>query len=149
MLAHLCRRIREAEGGLNAAAAHRLAACHGDCRGMCCRNLQLDAVFGVPDFIYILASAPGLTVKIEECLLHEDPFFTADCFFLEGGVGPCIFPSDLRPEVCITSFCRGDESIKAEIRRVKTEFWKLGSLLHLRRFPFWKTLYAVHQIPIE
>ena len=45
------------------------------------------------------------------------------------------FPPDLRPEVCITSFCRGDDAIKAEIRRVKTDFWKLGVFLHFRKVP--------------
>jgi hypothetical protein len=95
----------------------------------------LDAVFGIPDFVYILASTPALGAKIEECIRHEDPLFTSNCLFLERGVGPCIFPPDLRPEVCITSFCRGDDAIKAEIRRVKIDFWKLGVFLHFRKAP--------------
>jgi hypothetical protein len=135
LLAHLCRRIQDAERNLNAAAALRLEDCLKDCRGLCCRNLQLDAVFGIPDFVYILALTPALDAKIEECLRHEDPFFTSNCLFLERGVGPCIFPPDLRPEVCITSFCRGDDAIKAEIRRVKIDFWKLGVFLHFRKAP--------------
>ena len=142
LLSHLCLRIQDAERKLNAAAAMRLEGCLKDCRGLCCRNLQLDAVFGIPDFVYILASMPALDAKIEECLRHKDPFFTSNCPFLDRGVGPCIFPPDLRPEVCITSFCRGDGAIKAEIRRVKIDFWKLGVLLHFRKVPLVHRLLA-------
>ena len=135
LLDHLCRRIQDAERRLNAAAVLRLQGCLKDCKGLCCRNLQLDAVFGIPDFVYILASTPALDAKIEECVRHEEPLFTSNCLFLERGEGPCIFPLDLRPEVCITSFCRGDDAIKAEIRRVKIDFWKLGFFLHFRKAP--------------
>jgi hypothetical protein len=135
LLAHLCLRIQGAERKLNAAAALRLEGCLKDCRGLCCRNLQLDAVFGIPDFVYILALTPAWAAKIEECLRHEDLFFTSDCPFLDRGVGPCIFQPDLRPEVCITSFCHGDDAVRAEIRRVKIDFWRLGVLLHFRKIP--------------
>ena len=141
-LARLCQRIQDSERNLNTAAALRLEDCMKNCRGLCCRNLQLDAVFGIPDFVFILASMPALDAKIEECIRHEDPLFTSNCLFLERGVGPCLFPPDLRPEVCITSFCRGDGALGAEIRRVKTGFWKLGLLLHFRRLPFIHRLLA-------
>jgi len=141
-LKSLCRQIQVAERRLNAAAAARLNGCLEECRGLCCRNLQLDAVFGVPDFVYILATEPALDAAVARCLRHESPIFTSDCPFLENGVGPCIFPPDLRPEVCITSFCRGDEGLKAEIRRVKTCFWKLGVLVNTRRLPFVHRLLA-------
>jgi hypothetical protein len=131
----LCRRIKDAERNLNAAAASRLKGCLEDCRGLCCRNLQLDAVFGIPDFVYLLSVEPALESKMAECLRRENPFFTSNCPFLAAGVGPCLFPSDVRPEVCITSFCRGDETLKSEIRRVKMGFWKLGVFLHLRKVP--------------
>lgn len=136
LLARLCRQIQDAERKLNAAAALRLNGCLKDCQGLCCRNLQLDAVFGIPDFVYILALAPALGATIEACLRQEDSFFTSNCLFLERGVGPCLFPPDVRPEVCITSFCGGDEALKPEIRRVKIGFWKLGFFLHFRRVPF-------------
>jgi hypothetical protein len=135
LLTHLCRRIQDAEQRLNVAAAQRLTGCLRDCRGLCCRNLHLDAVFGVPDFVYILGLAPALGSTIDGCLRHEYPLFTANCPFLERGVGPCLFPPDLRPEVCITSFCRGDEGLKPEIRRIKLGFWRLGFLTHFRRVP--------------
>ena len=135
LLTHLCSRIQDAERKLNTAAALRLKGCLKDCQGLCCRNLQLDAVFGIPDFVYILTLAPALAATIEECIRHEDPLFTSNCLFLERGVGPCLFPPDVRPEVCITSFCRGDEVLKAEMRRVKKCFWKLGFFMHFRKVP--------------
>lgn len=138
----LCRKIQAAERRLNEAAARRLKGCLEECRGLCCRNLQLDAVFGVPDFVYILATEPALDAAVARCLRKESPIFTSDCPFLENGVGPCIFPPDVRPEVCITSFCRGDEALKPEIRRVKTCFWKLGVLVNTRRLPFVQRLLA-------
>jgi hypothetical protein len=140
LLDHLCRHIQEAERQLNAAAALRLKGCLEDCRGLCCRNLQLDAVFGIPDFVYILASEPLLDAEIDDGIRHEEPFYTSNCLFLRRGVGPCIFPSDLRPEVCITSFCRGDGALRADIRRVKRGFWKLGLLLYFRKFPLFHRL---------
>jgi len=136
LLARLCRQIQDAERKLNAAAALRLKGCLKDCQGLCCRNLQLDAVFGIPDFVYILTLAPALGATIEACLRQGDSFFTSNCLFLERGVGPCLFPPDVRPEVCITSFCGGDEALKPEIRRVKIDFWKLGLFLHFKRVPF-------------
>jgi hypothetical protein len=134
-LVHLCGQIQDSERELNAAAALRLAGCLEDCRGMCCRNLQLEAVFGIPDFVYILALEPLLDAGIGKRLRGKDSLYTSNCPFLEGGVGPCIFPPDVRPEVCITSFCRGDEPLKAEIRRIKIGFWKLGVLVGFRRIP--------------
>lgn len=140
LLAYLCRQIQDAERKLNAAAALRLSRCLQDCQGLCCRNLQLEAVFGISDFAYILAMEPQLDARMGECVRHENPLFTANCPFLARGVGPCIFPPDLRPEVCITSFCRGDDALRAEIRRVKRGFWKLGLLVYFRKLPVFHRL---------
>ncbi len=141
-LALLCRSINDAERKLNAAAALRLKGCLEDCRGLCCRNLQLDAVFGIPDFVYLLTVMPDLETEITECLRSEEPIFTSNCPFLQRSVGPCLFPRDVRPEVCITSFCRGDEALKTEIRRVKICFWKLGVFLHFKKLPLIYSLLA-------
>jgi uncharacterized protein YcgL (UPF0745 family) len=138
----LCRQIQDAERDLNAAAALRLKGCLEDCRGLCCRNLRLEAIFGVPDFVYLLTLEPALHVKIAECIRDEDPLFTSNCLFLERGVGPCLFPPNARPEVCITSFCRGDDALKAEIRRVKKCFWKLGFFLTAPKLSIFHRLLA-------
>jgi hypothetical protein len=142
LLGRLCWQIQDAERRLNEAAAGRLHGCLKECRGLCCRNLDLEAVFGVPDFVYIRVAASALDAAITECLRRENPIFTSNCPFLEHGVGPCIFPPDVRPEVCITSFCRGDSELTAAIRAVKIRFWMLGVVLHTRRVPFIHRLLA-------
>jgi hypothetical protein len=131
----LCRKIQDAERSLNAAAALRLQGCLANCQGLCCRNLDLGAVFGIPDFVYLLTLAPTMASGMTDCLRQEEPLFTSNCLFLHDGVGPCIFPPDVRPEVCITTFCRGDEALKPQIRQVKKCFWKLGFFLWSRRIP--------------
>jgi hypothetical protein len=131
----LCRQIQDAERNLNAVAAFRLQGCLENCQGLCCRNLYLEAVFGIPDFVYILTLEPTMASGMAECLQREESLFTSNCPFLKGSVGPCIFPPDVRPEVCITSFCRGDTALKADIGRVKKSFWKLGFFLWARRIP--------------
>jgi hypothetical protein len=135
LLDRLCRQIQEGERTLNEAAAGRLHGCLKECRGLCCRNLDLEAVFGVPDFVYMRIAGPTLDAAVAECLRREIPIFTSNCPFLENGLGPCIFPPDVRPEVCITSFCGGDDGLGAAIRTVKTGFWKLGVALRTRRVP--------------
>jgi hypothetical protein len=140
LLTGLCREIREAERGLNAAAALNLEGCLKGCRGLCCRNLDLGAVLGLEDFLYILCLEPGLKGAIAACTLREAPLFSADCLFLERGRGPCRFPPDLRPEVCITTFCRGEAAVKAEILRVRRGFRRLGRLRRLRRLPHARLL---------
>jgi hypothetical protein len=135
LLNRLCRQIQNAERKLNEAAAARLQGCLRECQGLCCRNLDLEAVFGVPDFVYIRVADSMLDAAITQCLRRERPIFTSNCPFLEHGVGPCIFPPDVRPEVCITSFCRCDSTLTAAIRTVKTGYWKLGVALRTRRVP--------------
>jgi len=142
LLESVCRQIQDAERSLNTAAAIRMQGCLKECQGMCCRNLNLEAVFGVADFAYILAAQPGFDSAIRTSLQHERPVFTSDCPFLENGIGPCIFPPDVRPEVCITSFCRGSDALRAEIRRVKKGFWKLGVVLNCRKVPFIRRMLA-------
>lgn len=142
LLDRLCRQIQEAERKLNEAAAARLQGCLRECRGLCCRNLDLEAVFGVSDFVYIRVAGATPDAAIADCLRREIPIFTSNCPFLEHGTGPCIFPPDVRPEVCITSFCHGDGALTAAIRAVKTRFWMLGTVLHTRRVPFIHRLLA-------
>ncbi len=130
-----------AEERLNAAAETALTRCLGACRGICCRNLQLDSVIATEDFVYILAAQPALHDRMADCLSREDPLFTADCIFLEAGTGPCIFPPHLRPEVCITSFCRSEPALEAECAEVRRAFRRLGRLVRRRRvLPVWRRL---------
>jgi hypothetical protein len=53
--------------------------------------------------------------------------------FLARGRGPCIFADDLRPEVCITTFCADTTNLRCEIRDVKRGFAALGRFLVRQR----------------
>jgi hypothetical protein len=127
--------IQAAEEALLRRAAVPMAQCLGACRGLCCRNADLDAIIATDDLVYLLARAPGLEGPLAAGLAAEEPLFTADCPFLKDGVGPCIFPPDLRPEVCLTTFCGDTADIRREIRRLKRAFLKLAWFVRLRRLP--------------
>jgi hypothetical protein len=126
-----CRSIQKSEEELLTAGRSAFLRCYTGCEGICCRNLDLDAVIGFSDFIYLLTVEKELKESIKACLEREKSFFTADCIFLKDGKGPCLFPETARPEVCITTFCFEIKSAKQEIRRVKTEFMKLNFYLNL------------------
>ena len=143
-LADLCRRCREiqvAEEKLLSAGRSAFLRCYSGCEGLCCRNVEIDAVIGFSDFIYILTLAGHLRESMAICLEHENRFFAADCVFLLTGKGPCIFPPAVRPEVCITTFCTEVEPVKQEIRKVKFLFMKLNLYLF-----FLRTKMLINQI---
>jgi hypothetical protein len=133
VLADKCRRIQDAENDLLAAAAEKMTRCTTACEGLCCRNVQIDAVIGVWDFVYILTLCPSVAPQAARCLKSETPFFSADCIFLADGVGPCIFPSAIRPEICITAFCTDDDPIKKEVQAVKNRYLKMIWFVRLAR----------------
>lgn len=133
-----CRSIRLAEEQLQAAGRSAFLRCYSGCEGLCCRNLELDAVIGFSDFIYLLTVEGQLKESISTCLENEKRFFAGDCVFLINGKGPCIFPPTSRPEVCITTFCTETETLKHEIWRVKSQFMKLNFYLLFLQF---KTLF--------
>jgi len=125
-----CRSIRIAEEQLQTAGKSAFLRCYSGCEGLCCRNLEIDAVIGFSDFIYLLTVESQLKENISTCLENENWFFASDCVFLINGKGPCIFPPTARPEVCITTFCTDVEPIKKEIQSVKSKFIKLNFYLH-------------------
>ncbi len=128
-LDNLCRDIQQAEENLLETAADALVTCRTACRGRCCRNLDLDAVLGFPDFVYILTMENGLADQMAACLESESALFIADCIFLENGTGPCIFPRGVMPEVCMTTFCGDETPAKREIRQLKWKFFRLNWFL--------------------
>lgn len=129
----LCREIQIAEEKLLATGRSAFHRCHNGCEGLCCRNVALDEIIGLSDFIYILTLADDLRQSMASCLENENRFFTGDCIFLLNGKGPCIFPPALRPEVCITTFCTSVESVNIEIRQVKYLFMKLNVYIFFLR----------------
>jgi len=128
-LESLCLEIRSAESQLRHGASPLLTRCHTICRGLCCRNIQLNALVHHGDFVFLLTLARGLQKRIAECLQQEDPLFPKDCIFLADGSGPCIFPEDIRPQICVTAFCTDTTPVRAEIARVKRKFFKLDCYL--------------------
>ena len=129
----ICLEIRQAEDQLLNKAINVLKRCENNCEGICCRNVQIDAIIGLPDFLYLLIMDSSKGDIISKCLENENIFFTSDCIFLENGKGPCVFPSNSRPEVCITTFCGDETEIKKEIKLVKSKFMKLDWFILLRK----------------
>ena len=125
-LRRICSQIRIAQAALLASARQQMERCLSRCGGICCRNIELDPIISHWDLMLILSLAPQIRSRMCECLRREDPLFRTDCVFLTDGIGPCIFPDNLRPEVCVTTFCQNDRPIRSEIRRVKRKFFLLS-----------------------
>jgi hypothetical protein len=132
-LHRICREIQGAEADLLSRAAPAMERCINACEGICCRNVQLEAIIGIWDLVYILTVAPDYRERMAACLEKEVPLFAADCIFLENGVGPCILPPTARAEVCLTTFCSSTDAIAPEIRRVKRKFYRLGWFIATRK----------------
>ena len=130
----LCRSIRIAEDKLQTAGSSAFLRCYNGCEGLCCRNLEIDSIIGFSDFIYLITVESQLQEIISTCIENENRIFAGNCVFLIDGKGPCLFPPTSRPEVCITSFCTDTESIKNEIRCVKSQFMKLNLYLLVLEF---------------
>jgi hypothetical protein len=129
----ICQEIQAAEDALNRKAEENLVKCLKKCEGLCCRNIRLDEIISLYDFIYLLTVQNSMRAKISKCLENEDLFYPADCIFLSDGKGPCIFPSNTRAAVCITTFCSNEAPIKREIRCVKRKFIKLNWFILTRK----------------
>jgi len=132
-LCKICDEIQAAEADLLKQAENNMDHCIKACEGLCCRNIQLEAIIGVWDLVYILTVADAFHDRMAACLENEIPFYAADCIFLENGVGPCLLPATARAEVCLTTFCSRTDAIDREIRRVKRKFYKLGWFIATRK----------------
>jgi len=135
----ICDEIQSAQKKLLEEAKGLLKYCNDRCQGLCCRNICPDEIITLEDFVYILTMEESVGDEISECLKKET-LFSSRCIFLKMGEGPCIFPSDLRPETCITSFCGGDEIVKKEINMVGKKFNKLIRFILLRKPRTFKEL---------
>ena len=124
-LKRICEAIQSSQAALLQNAGPAMHQCIHNCEGLCCRNAQVDEIIGLWDLVFILTLAPALAETMAERVAEEKPFYSADCLFLKSRIGPCIFASDVRPEVCVTTFCSGDTGIQKEIRAVKRQFIKL------------------------
>jgi hypothetical protein len=129
-LEEICEGIQQAEETLVAHAQPHFEACMRHCNGLCCRNIYVDQIITPLDIVYIRVLAPDrigpLMVRAE-----KQGLFSADCIFLENGVGPCSFGMNLKPERCIITFCSDTDAIRQEIRAVQRGFGKLQRFLML------------------
>ncbi len=135
-LAELCADIHAAQHALSAKAVPMLTGCTAACQGLCCRNIHPSDIITEWDLVYILNMAPQIEEAMAACLQHEG-FFSADCIFLENGVGPCLFPDNLRPERCIISFCRVEPTIEKEIARVMGAYSRMIRFFTFRPLHRW------------
>ena len=117
--------IQKAQDALLQKADGHFNRCVSICKGLCCQNIQIDQIIGLWDFVYVLLADRSAAGLIQSCLNKENRLFTADCIFLEDGKGPCLFAFNVRPEVCITTFCTSVKPVDKEIRTVKRKFVKL------------------------
>lgn len=124
-LKRICAAIQRSQAALLQNAEPAMHQCIHNCEGLCCRNAQVDDIIGLWDLVFILTLTPALAETMAERVGEENPFYSADCLFLQSRIGPCIFGSDIRPEVCVTTFCSGDTGIQKEIRAVRRQFRKL------------------------
>ena len=135
-LSHICRTIEQAQCELLASAAPFMNDCAQRCRGLCCRNIRPDDVIDLFDLQCLLIRLPGLKSEIERraaaCSLFSGP-----CVFLKDGKGPCILPGDLKPRVCVTTFCQDDTALKVQIHAVEAAFGQLYRFWRYRRIPAW------------
>ncbi|MDJ0856957.1 MAG: hypothetical protein QNI88_17230 [Desulfobacterales bacterium] len=132
-LTRICEDIRRSQEMLLENAGPAMQQCLNNCEGLCCRNARVDDIIGLWDLVYILTLAPDLAADMAARAEREPPFYSANCMFLKADTGPCIFAATIRPEVCVTTFCSGDETIQREIRRVKRQFFKIGLFFFWRR----------------
>lgn len=130
-LLDICQQISGAQTALVAAAGQQMERCIHRCEGLCCRNIELDPIISHWDLVFILTLAPQIRSWIHDCLHREDPLYRSDCIFLREGKGPCLFPENLRPEVCVATFCQNDRPIRREIRQVRRRFFHLSVFVSL------------------
>ncbi len=121
----ICLDIHKKEKALLRKAEQNLNRCYHSCEGLCCKNIQIDTILSHWDFFYLFIQTNGVDQKLVKCLENENRLFSADCIFLKDGVGPCLFPDGIRPEICIVSFCTETQSIDPEVKKVKRCFLKL------------------------
>ena len=132
----ICGEIQVAQQRLNHAAKPYFLHCIRQCEGICCKNIHINEIVNILDFIYILTLAPDLQPVLKQ-LATKEGLFSADCFFLQDGVGPCVFPPDIKPERCILTFCSDTTPINRDIKWVRSRFSRLSRYTTLRRPFFW------------
>lgn len=121
----LCRAIQASQKTLVAMADEAMTHCRCHCRGICCQNLDIDSIFSLWDFIFILMLRPDLEDEMRNRLNAHTSLYLSPCPFLIDHKGPCIFPDGIKAQICVITFCTGTENIKKSIQQVNRDFYKL------------------------
>ncbi len=135
-LSVLCDGIQAAQRDLVRHARSLFDECTGRCQGMCCRNIQIDEIITRLDFLYILTADPQVRAPVA-MLSRQQNLFSADCIFLRNGSGPCLFKSDIKPEMCIATFCGDVQPIRMHLKRLRAEFGRLHRFVMRQRPLMW------------
>lgn len=135
-LLRICRDIQCAQDVLNTGARSYFNACIGSCQGICCRNININDVVTHLDLIYVLYMQKKMVDQVTQCAMSES-LYTEDCLFLGKGIGPCIFPANVKPERCIITFCGETGPIRREIKAVRSKFNKLSRFTKIKRPFLW------------
>jgi len=135
-LTHICRTIEHAQRDLLVSAAPLMDDCAQRCRGLCCRNIHTDDVIDLFDLQCLLIRRPALSGEVEQRSAASS-LFSGPCVFLKDGKGPCIFSGNLKPRVCVTTFCQDDHALGAEIHAVEDAFGHLYRFWRYRGLPRW------------
>jgi hypothetical protein len=135
-LRNICFEIQSAQAALNAAAVSYFQRCLGECRGICCKNINVNDVVTLLDLVYILSMKGASSDQIFE-LAESEELFSADCLFLRDGQGPCFFPADIKPERCIITFCGETRPIRKELKAIRSKFSKLSRFTKSKRPFLW------------
>jgi len=135
-LLDICHEIKSAQDNLNREAQDYFKDCMQRCQGICCRNICINDVVTLLDLIYILTINKEISSRVHASAQAET-LFSADCLFLQKGVGPCIFAASIKPERCIITFCGETRPIKREIKAVRSKFSKLSRYTKIKRPFLW------------
>jgi hypothetical protein len=107
--------------------------CIQKCRGLCCKSLDIDSIFSLWDFIYILMLEPGMKDEIQTRLDTHNFLYLSPCPFLKDKEGPCIFPNTVKAQICVITFCTDDRTIKPFIKNINSNFFRLCRLIQYLR----------------
>jgi len=129
----MCNTIQKSQENLIRAAEVAMFNCQMQCKGICCKSLDIDSVFSLWDFIFILTLKPGMKEEIQNRLDAHTSIYLSNCPFLENGQGPCIFPDGIKAQICAITFCSNDEKIKKPARAVTWKFYKLCWMIQYLR----------------
>ena len=125
MIKNLCRAIQKSQEELLFAAHDAMFNCIRQCKGICCQSLDIDSIFSLWDFIFILMLRPDLKDEMQKRLDAHTSLYLSPCPFLIDGRGPCIFPDGIKAQICVITFCSNDEKIKKPVKKVNLNFYKL------------------------